>query len=627
VAAAATDLRTGVEFAWHGDRQMPTASLVKLPVMVAAYAAVHAGTAGLDDRVILAADDVVPGSQVIDKLSPGAEFTLRDAIRMMIAASDNTATNIVIGRIGLPATNDLLDRLGLSGIRLNSLVYRRDMSVAPERSREFGLGNGTAAEFVRLLAMIESRDLERRGIVAEGACAAMIDHLLACEDRGMSPRNMPPGVKVAHKTGLVSGTRTDAGIILGPAGPIAFCLLTMQNRDRRAPGGAADELAARFARALLDHFQAARAGDRPAGPRELVEGESGRLVEELQLTLNARLPAEHRLGADGEFGPNTAAGVRRFQKLAGLPETGRVDAATWRALGTLVTGTTAPLDAPLPPPAAPEPLDGPPAVTSAAWAVIDAATGESLAAHAGDEVRSPASIVKVMTALLVLERARAEPAILDETVTVSPRAGTETGSSAQLRPGDRATVRELLYGLMLPSGNDAAVALAEHVGGRLCAAAGDPLERFVAAMNDRATSLGLARTSYGNPHGMTVPGKGSTALDTAALVRKALEDPLFREIVATRRHMATLENVDGYRRDVVWINTNRLLGIEGYAGVKTGTTDAAGCCLASYGSRGGRNLIVVVLGAASSESRYVDARNLFRHAWRMLGVKEMRGTP
>ncbi|MGI9177487.1 MAG: serine hydrolase [Pirellulales bacterium] len=615
VTAAVQHLDTGVGFAVRADRPMPLASLVKLPVMVAAYAAAHSGGVRLDEPITLRAGDLVPGSAVLEKLSPGSTFQLRDAIRMMIASSDNTATNLVITRIGLPATNNLLDRLGLGGIRLNSLAYRRESSLDPEASVRYGLGSGTAAEIVRLLAMIHGRDLDRRGIVADGACGEMIDHLLACEDRGMSPRSLPAGVKVAHKTGAVSGTRTDAGIMLGPAGPIAFCLLTTDNRDRRGPGGAADDLAARFARETLDFFLAAAPPQAPStGP--LGEGAAGALVADLQRSLNAVLPAADRLGTDGEYGPATAAGVRRFQKSVGLPETGVVDAATWRALGPLAAETAT---APLPPLASQDDPAGLPAVASAAWAVLDAASGQMLLGHEADAVRSPASIVKVMTALVVLDEAAAEPAQLDEIVTVSTRAGTETGSSAGLRPGDRLTMCDLLYGLLLPSGNDAAVAIAEHVGGRE-GAAGDPLERFVEAMNDRAKAAGLERTTYGNPHGLTMEGKGSTARETAVLAAAAMKNELFREIVATRRRSAMVENTAGYRREQVWTNTNRLLGIEGYCGIKTGTTQAAGCCLAASADRGGRSLIVVVLGAPSTESRYVDARNLFRYAWRSLDI-------
>ena len=618
VAAAVRHLETGKGFTSSADRPMPTASLVKAPVMVAAYAAAHQGRVALDEQVTFAADDVVPGSAVIDKLSPGATFTLRDAIRMMMATSDNTATNIVIRRIGLPATNEVLDRLGLPGIRLNSFVYRREASLEPERSREFGLGNATAADMVRLMGMIHGRDLERDGVVAEGACTAMLDHMLACEDRGTASRDMPSGVKVAHKTGLVSGVRTDAGVILGPAGPIAFCLLTKENRDRRAPGGPADDLIAKFARATLDAFEKTGPEGRPMEPRTLAVGSSGKLVEDLQRSLNSRLPEGQRLGVDGEFGPATATGVRSFQKVVGLPETGVVDAATWRALGPVVSGTEA--VAPLAALAPADTSTGPPVVTAAAWAVVDADSGELILGHEADAKRQQASITKLMTALIVLERAAADADFLAEMVSVSARAGTETGSTAQLRPGDRVSVGDLLYGLLLPSGNDASVALAEHVGGRLDGE-GDPLGRFVAAMDARAAALGLRSTTYGNPHGLTVEGCGSTASEIAALARETMKHQAFREIVATRRRTATIENIDGYRREVVWNNTNKLLGIEGYEGIKTGTTTPAGCCLAACGRRGDRRLIVVVLGSTSTEARYADARNLFRYAWQTLGVK------
>lgn len=618
VAAAVRHLETGKGFTSSADRPMPTASLVKAPVMVAAYAAAHQGRVALDEQVTFAADDVVPGSAVIDKLSPGATFTLRDAIRMMMATSDNTATNIVIRRIGLPATNEVLDRLGLPGIRLNSFVYRREASLEPERSREFGLGNATAADMVRLMGMIHGRDLERDGVVAEGACTAMLDHMLACEDRGTASRDMPAGVKVAHKTGLVSGVRTDAGVILGPAGPIAFCLLTKENRDRKAPGGPADDLIAKFARATLDAFEKTGPEGRPMEPRTLAVGSSGKLVEDLQRSLNSRLPEGQRLGVDGEFGPATATGVRSFQKVVGLPETGVVDAATWRALGPVVSGTEA--VAPLAALAPADSSTGPPVVTAAAWAVVDADSGELILGHEADARRQQASITKLMTALLVLERAAADAGFLAEMVSVSARAGTETGSTAQLRPGDRVSVGDLLYGLLLPSGNDASVALAEHVGGRLDGE-GDPLGRFVAAMDARAAALGLRSTTYGNPHGLTVEGCGSTASEIAALARETMKHQAFREIVATRRRTATIENIDGYRREVVWNNTNKLLGIEGYEGIKTGTTTPAGCCLAACGRRGDRRLIVVVLGSTSTEARYADARNLFRYAWQTLGVK------
>lgn len=615
VAAAARHAASGTEFRFQADRPMPTASLVKMPVMVAAYAAAHAGKLSLDERLELRAGDLVPGSRVLDKLSPGASFTLGDAIRMMIAESDNTATNLVLAKVGIDAVNDTLAGLGLEGIRIHSPVYRRGESVDADGSRQFGLGRGTAAEFTALAERIAAHDLERRGLVGQGACEAMLEHLRACEDRGVSPRDLPAGVRVAHKTGFVPGTRTDAGILETNAGPIAFCVLTTENRDRRGPGGAADDLVARFAAELVAFFTATLPP--PSGP--LTTGSEGELVFDLQRSLNARLPTDAAITVDGSFGPNTATAVGRFQALAGLPATGVVDEATWRALGPLVVA-----DADVADPPAKEPADDPaaaPAVTAKAWVVVDGGSGELLAGVDADAIRQPASIVKVMTALLVLEAAAGDEDVLAETVLVSSRAGTESGSSAGLRPGDRVTVKELLFGLMLPSGNDAAVALAEHFGPRLAAGEGNPHDRFVAAMNARAAALGLTATRYGNPHGKTVDGCGSSPRDTARLVRTALALPGFRQVVATRERRAILANDAGYTRPVVWRNTNRLLGIEGYSGVKTGTTQAAGCCLAACGERAGRKLIVVVLGSSSTDARYADTRNLFLHGWRLLDAR------
>ena len=613
VTAAARLLDSGVEFRFRADQPMPTASLIKLPVMVAAYAAVKSGATTLETPLTWTADDLVPGSRSLDKLSPGTTVSLRDAIRMMIAESDNTATNLVLGAIGLDAVKATMDGLGLPGLRIHSPVYRRGASVDLDASRRFGLGQGTAAEFVRLAELIESRALERQGLVAEGACGEMLDHLRACEDRSMSPRDLPAGVTVAHKTGWVSGTRTDAGIIETKAGPIAFCLLTTDNRDRRGPGGSADDLAARFAAELVAYATALD----PPPPGPLSQGGQGDLVADLQRTLNARLPPEAAISVDGDFGPGTAAAVRRFQESKGLPVTGSVDEGTWRALGELVTAVgprpeRVELQARQP---ADDPL-GPPFVTAKAWAIVDRAGGELVAGHEPDAFRHPASIVKVMTAVLVLEAAAADPAVLEETIHVSERAGLETGSRAGILPGDRVSVGDLLYGLMLPSGNDAAGAFAEHFGERLGPGEGDAHDRFVAAMNARATALGLESTRYGNPHGKTVEGCGTTARETAALARHALGLQRFREIVGTRERWATLANAAGHSRPVVWRNTNRLLGIEGYSGVKTGTTFAAGCCLASCGGRAGQELIVVVLGSSSSDARYTDTRNLFQYGWR-----------
>ena len=260
-------------------------------------------------------------------------------------------------------------------------------------------------------------------------------------------------------------------------------------------------------------------------------------------------------------------------------------------------------------------LDGPPFVTAQAWAVADGATGKLLAGSKEADRRPMASTTKIMTAHLVLDLAAKDPKVLDEMVTFSERAARTPGSSSKLNAGDKLPARDLLYGLLLPSGNDAAVALAEHFGSRCPATKGDGLERFLAEMNRRATAYDLKESAYKDPNGLSKDNV-SSARDLVALTCRAMKDEPFRRYVGTRRHTCAVTGPDGTKRDVAWSSTNLLLDTEGYDGVKTGTTTPAGACLVASGRRGSDHLIVVVLGSTSSDARSTDARNLFRWAWR-----------
>ena len=140
-------------------------------------------------------------------------------------------------------------------------------------------------------------------------------------------------------------------------------------------------------------------------------------------------------------------------------------------------------------------------------------------------------------------------------------------------------------------------------------------------MNRTAKSLGMSRTSYHNPHGLTVDGHVSTAADLLRLTHAAWQLPRIRDYVGKRQYGCTVTGTSGYRRNVLWRNTNQLLKTDGYHGLKTGTTSRAGACLVSTGRRGDDQLFVVVLGASSSDARYVDARNLYRWAWHELGQR------
>lgn len=618
VAVVFKHLPTGETFAYRPDEAMPTASLIKLPLLMAAYKAIEKGDAQLDQRIILKKVDQVPGSGVLTPhFSPGLELSLRDAMQLMIAYSDNTATNLVIDQVGLDATNELMKSLGCTATRLNSKVYRRDTSNDPERSRKFGLGSTSCNDMLKLLEMID-----RREFLSAGQSERILQHLYDCEARSTVPRHLPAGVRVAHKTGSVSDTRTDAGLIDSPTGAIAYCVLTTANVDRSwGDSNEAELLAAELGKAAYDYFVGETEPAEPAIARELKLGDQGDLVEALQRTLNKRLDPSPGLSVDGDFGPNTESAVIRFQKDEELEADGVVNAAVWRALGPLVMD-----EEPVPDPETvnadtlkklpPEPLDGPPVVTCQAWTFVDAATGETIAGENANVVRDPASTTKLMTAYLIVKLAESDPAVLNETVTFSRRADRTPGSTSGVKAGEQLPVGELLYGLMLPSGNDAAVAVAEFFGERLLPnEEGASYDRFIQAMNAEAKKLGMDDTQFKNPHGLTAQDHVSTASDLAKLARAALDLPLLRKIVATRQYGTRVKSVAGYERNVMWKNTNRLLGREGYTGMKTGTTGPAGACLIACGERDGRELIAVVLGSSCSDARYSDIRNLYRWVW------------
>lgn len=232
-----------------------------------------------------------------------------------------------------------------------------------------------------------------------------------------------------------------------------------------------------------------------------------------------------------------------------------------------------------------------PAIGARAAILLENVTGTVLFAKNAHEQRAPASTTKILTALLALERGR-----LDDLVTVSRYAASTPGSSARLYTGQKIRMEDLLHGLLLSSGNDAAVAVAEHLAGSESA--------FVGWMNQRAAALGAKNSRFQNPHGLDKPGHFSTAYDLALLSRLALLYPKFAEIVRTK----TYSSDDG-----AWTNTNQLLWqFEGAEGIKTGTTSRAGYCLVASVTRNGMQLIAVVLDAGD---RYVETRRLLEYGF------------
>lgn len=221
-----------------------------------------------------------------------------------------------------------------------------------------------------------------------------------------------------------------------------------------------------------------------------------------------------------------------------------------------------------------------PTTSAKAVALIDL-DGRIVYANRAEEKRPMASTTKIMTAIVALEAA--DP---DDIVTVSPEAVGVEGSSAYLMAGERFTLLDLLYALMLSSANDAAVAIAIHIDGSV--------EAFAERMNRKADELGLTSTHFTNPHGLDDDAHYTSALDLARLTVYALKNERFAEIVSTLRYECPMSSGEGSR---LFVNHNRLLrSYEGAIGVKTGYTKRTGRCLVSAARRDGLTLVCVTLG-------------------------------
>lgn len=623
VSVSIRHIETGEQYSYRGDVVMPTASLIKFPVMIEAFRQIESGRLSADKLLTLNEDDKVPGAGILTPhFSAGTTISLRDAIHLMIVYSDNTATNLVLGQIGLETVGSTMESLGAPHTKIYAKVYRRETSISAEMSSRFGLGSSTADELVGLFSALESGEL-----ISRRAAGQMRAHLSQCDDRTKLARELPPTAELAHKSGSVARARCDAGLLETPTGTIAICVLTANNSDRSyTPNNTADKLIGEIARRTYLHFAGTEESRQEKGVA-LKSGDGGLQIEYLQRTLNVRSKPSPELDVDGDFGSQTEAAVRGFQTQCGLLPTGVVDVATWKALGPLITQAE-----PVPDPSVvkaaklpilpPDTLAGEPFVTCRAWCALDNATGELLKSRNAEQSLDIASTTKIMTAYVVLAAAKADPSVLNEVVTFSTRADQTRGSTAGVAAGESLSVDELLYGLLLPSGNDASIALAEHFGSRLAtaqklAANGDSLDQFVAVMNSTAKTLGLTETNFKNPHGLTAAGHKSSAHDMGRLAWRAYQMPGFSTRVSTRMHGCRVNGPTGYQRNLVWSNTNRLLSTSGYLGIKTGTTSAAGACLVSLAERDGRQILLVTLGSASSDARYTDSRNLFRWLWQV----------
>lgn len=238
----------------------------------------------------------------------------------------------------------------------------------------------------------------------------------------------------------------------------------------------------------------------------------------------------------------------------------------------------------------------PPRINGPNAAVVEGSCGQLIYGLMQNERRAPASIAKIVTAMVVSEQAKMTDRV-DVKINGWEMAMKDGSSTAGLEAGQNVAVEDLLYGLMLPSGNDAALALADHLGGT---------EKFVTAMNERVRGLGLENSVFATPDGRDAPGQYATALDMTLLGRELMKDPALRTIAGTKTIPAKWDN------HTLW-NTNYLVyGYQGANGVKFGFTEGANETVVGSAVRNGRELYVTVL---YSDFAYLDAVRLFDWAF------------
>ena len=250
-----------------------------------------------------------------------------------------------------------------------------------------------------------------------------------------------------------------------------------------------------------------------------------------------------------------------------------------------------------------------PETNSRACVIIDRKTNTILYGKNEKQKRKMASTTKIMTATIIIENCN-----LDETIEVSKKAAGTGGSRLGLKTGDKITIRDLLYGLMLRSGNDAAVTLAEYAGGSI--------EGFAELMNKKAFELGLTNTHFETPHGLDSDEHYTTAYELALLSNYALNNAIFAQIVGTKEYTIT---INGYPKELS--NTNELLGnFEGIYGIKTGFTNGANRCLVTACKRNDMDIICVVLGADTKKFRTQDSVKLINYIfdnYKPVNIKEL----
>ncbi|MFF5923565.1 D-alanyl-D-alanine carboxypeptidase family protein [Streptomyces flavochromogenes] len=256
-----------------------------------------------------------------------------------------------------------------------------------------------------------------------------------------------------------------------------------------------------------------------------------------------------------------------------------------------------------------------PSITAQGGFVMNNGTGTTLFGKAADTRRSTGSTTKIMTAKVVLAQRGLN---LDAKVTIdkaySDYIVSKNASSARLIVGDKVTVRQLLYGLMLPSGCDAAYALADKFGTGTTRAA--RVKSFIGKMNTEARNLGMRNTHFDSFDGISNGSNYSTPRDLTKLASSAMKNPTFRTVVATKSTKQKVTTRTGGYRYMSWNNTNKLLSTySGAIGVKTGSGPQAKYCLVFAATRGGKTVIGAVLASSSEANRATDVKKLLDYGF------------
>ncbi|HEX8363368.1 MAG TPA: serine hydrolase [Longimicrobium sp.] len=255
------NLRTGETLSIRGAEPFPSASLIKVAVLVTLLEEVKGGSIRLDERIGMIARDRVGGSGVLKHMASGLGLTVEDAAWLMITLSDNTATNLLLDRLNIRTVGSKMEALGLPRTKIHSKTFLRSTSVAMDSSVKYGLGVTTPDETVRLFTL-----LHQGRAVSPAMDSLALRMLRANQDPTKLQRWLPEELDAAHKTGDVDQARNDCGILYGAEAPVAVCVMTRENQDKSyLPDNPANLLIARVGREVFRHYNPA--ATLPTAPR------------------------------------------------------------------------------------------------------------------------------------------------------------------------------------------------------------------------------------------------------------------------------------------------------------------------------------------------------------------------